>query len=384
MPATYIPDQMRETVQSLGVSTTGMNYAAVRTLFSELVGEFVNVRLYGAKGDGVTDDTTALQNAVNAASGRTILIPAGTYILSDTITIPRTENGIRITGSGSRATVLKNQTRTGAPIIEIEQGADGSPAVPGIRGCVIEHMRIIGGSTGGGNGIDVGYRFGGVQLNDLYLTSIGGDGINAVSGNAVDITCNNVEVNTCYGIGFNFTAAATINTLSMNCCYANTCTDGFKIAGVAAATLVACMADNNSLYGYRLAGSVTLVGCTAENNSGYGFAAVGAGNLTWIGCHVHNQANGYANLASNRLMLIGCTESHSAGFNPGAILSLNSSATGATYKIGSSFSGSPTIASGAVYINLDQLAHIADATAETTTTTLNSLLAALQTAGIMA
>ncbi len=43
---------------------------------------------YGAKGDGVTDDTAALQLAINEHTGRhrVIYFPAGTYLVSATLT----------------------------------------------------------------------------------------------------------------------------------------------------------------------------------------------------------------------------------------------------------------------------------------------------------
>jgi len=46
----------------------------------------VSVKDFGAVGDGVTDDTTAIQNAINASSGL-VLIPAGTYIITSDLTI---------------------------------------------------------------------------------------------------------------------------------------------------------------------------------------------------------------------------------------------------------------------------------------------------------
>lgn len=46
---------------------------------------WVNLKSLGAKGDGVTDDTAAIQRAV--AEHRTIYIPSGHYIVTDTITL---------------------------------------------------------------------------------------------------------------------------------------------------------------------------------------------------------------------------------------------------------------------------------------------------------
>ncbi len=47
----------------------------------------INVRDYGAKGNGISDDTETIRQAVkaNLNSDRTILFPAGTYLVSDTI-----------------------------------------------------------------------------------------------------------------------------------------------------------------------------------------------------------------------------------------------------------------------------------------------------------
>ena len=45
----------------------------------------INVKDYGAKGDGITDDTAAIQKAIDNNLGKTIFFPHGTYIVSDTI-----------------------------------------------------------------------------------------------------------------------------------------------------------------------------------------------------------------------------------------------------------------------------------------------------------
>src|SRR5262249_4445402 len=58
----------------------------------------VNVRSYGATGDGTTDDTASIQNAANAAQalGQPLFFPPGTYLHNSTLTF----NGIVVNGTG--------------------------------------------------------------------------------------------------------------------------------------------------------------------------------------------------------------------------------------------------------------------------------------------
>jgi hypothetical protein len=55
--------------------------------FSMIDGDVVNVFDYGAKGDGVTDDTAAVQAALNAGSGKTVYFPEGQYIVSSPLSV---------------------------------------------------------------------------------------------------------------------------------------------------------------------------------------------------------------------------------------------------------------------------------------------------------
>ncbi len=54
------------------------------------VGSFQSVRSAGAAGNGVTDDTNALQNAINSATsaGKVVFFDAGTYLVTKTLSIP--------------------------------------------------------------------------------------------------------------------------------------------------------------------------------------------------------------------------------------------------------------------------------------------------------
>jgi polygalacturonase len=49
--------------------------------------ERISVKDFGATGDGTTDDTAAIQAAVTASAGKALYFPAGTYIVSDIITL---------------------------------------------------------------------------------------------------------------------------------------------------------------------------------------------------------------------------------------------------------------------------------------------------------
>jgi hypothetical protein len=77
-------------------------------------GAVFNVLDYGAVGNNVADDTSAIQAAINAAgvNGGTVWIPAGTYKCTSTLTMAKF---VYIKGAGIRATTLQWNT-TGAGI----------------------------------------------------------------------------------------------------------------------------------------------------------------------------------------------------------------------------------------------------------------------------
>ncbi len=53
------------------------------------LGDIINVKDHGAKGDGVTDDTAAINAVMGMASAtKLIYFPAGSYIVTGTINVP--------------------------------------------------------------------------------------------------------------------------------------------------------------------------------------------------------------------------------------------------------------------------------------------------------
>jgi Pectate lyase superfamily protein/Major tropism determinant N-terminal domain len=96
-------------------TVTGVDelHPITRTL-QDKIDDYVSVKDFGAKGDGVTDDTAAIQRALDRAFAgnektllqnhhRTIYFPAGQYVVSDTIKIPPFS---RIQGEGKRTTLI--------------------------------------------------------------------------------------------------------------------------------------------------------------------------------------------------------------------------------------------------------------------------------------
>lgn len=94
------------------------------------VSDIVSARASGAKGDGSTDDTSALQSAINAAAqaGQVVYVDHGDYIVTSTLTIPP---GSKIVGE-SYSVILSsgsffNDINNPKPVVQIgTAGQSGS------------------------------------------------------------------------------------------------------------------------------------------------------------------------------------------------------------------------------------------------------------------
>ena len=80
----------------------------VAQLFPDVV---FNVKDFGAKGDGVADDTAVIQNAIDAANalgGGIVFLPSGTYLITDTLTLYNNIHfqGLGGIGSGASSTLI--------------------------------------------------------------------------------------------------------------------------------------------------------------------------------------------------------------------------------------------------------------------------------------
>lgn len=91
------------TASSLTVGTDALTLSSVtRSIITE---PYVNALDYGVAGDGVTNDTTALQAALSAAANGKLFIPAGTYKLTSSLNL--IGYGISVEGAGQGQTDLR-------------------------------------------------------------------------------------------------------------------------------------------------------------------------------------------------------------------------------------------------------------------------------------
>lgn len=86
-----------------------------RTVHARLDDE-INVKDYGAKGDNATDDYAAFAAAIaaaEAAGGGDVIVPGGTFLLSQTVTLPPY---VALRGEGANRTILKSTSITGSVV----------------------------------------------------------------------------------------------------------------------------------------------------------------------------------------------------------------------------------------------------------------------------
>jgi hypothetical protein len=179
---------------------------------------------YGAVGDGVTDDTAALQAALNAAAGKAFIFPAGVYIVSASLLYP---GNIKIFGVGNNSVIkVKTGTALTTPVLCSADWYNnsttcGSPVE-------ISDIQIDGNSaTSGANAhgfVAMNYWS---SFDRISINTVAGDGFlySAQSRNGTHIsnTCvepkiSRIQIRTCGGDGIHIKDSGSP---------LNSCTDGF-------------------------------------------------------------------------------------------------------------------------------------------------------------
>ncbi|WP_409342064.1 right-handed parallel beta-helix repeat-containing protein [Paenibacillus sp. MBLB4367] len=174
------------------VSSSGARFKRV------FEGETVSAKWFGAKGDGVTDDTAAVQAALYSGAGTTF-VPDGTYIIDGVVTAP-------FNIAPNRGLDIPDHTHLQlSPKAVLKMKTNASDAYTVIRIQDRTHVKLSGGTIEGDRSTHTGttgeWGYGiclngakNVTIEDVIIKNCWGDGIFINQGIATTAPSSNVKI----------------------------------------------------------------------------------------------------------------------------------------------------------------------------------------------
>ena len=143
---------------------------AVSSKLYKRINDVIDVKDFGAVGNGVTNDTSAFQSALNSAAltSGTVFVPPGTYVLNS-ITVP---SGVTLKGWEGAKLIPIAGFGSGAALITIASGAVGSA----VYGFTIDIPLSFSNSSG--VYVNTNAQF--CKVTDLHFPNGGGFAVNLV------------------------------------------------------------------------------------------------------------------------------------------------------------------------------------------------------------
>ncbi|WP_431480920.1 putative Ig domain-containing protein [Pseudomonas thivervalensis] len=218
-----------------------------------------NVQNFGAKGDGITDDTAAIQSAIDAAAaagGGQVYMPTGTYIVSGgeepSDGCLMLKSNVYLYGDGMGDTTVKLADGSDTKITGIIRSAYGEETHDfGVSNLTIDGNRDS--TTGKVDGWFNGY-------------------IPGEEGYDSNVTLDSVEIKDCSGYGFD-PHEQTVNMVIKNSVSHGNGLDGFVADFLSDSTFENNIAYNNDRHGFNIVTSThdfTMTNNVAYDNGGNG------------------------------------------------------------------------------------------------------------------
>lgn len=240
--------------------------ALTKATYSMIAGAPVNVNDYGAVGDGTTDDTAAIQAAIN--TGQDVVFPSSAYLISAPLVI----GSQRLTGGANATTFNRPQT-----IINVSGNIPCFTNEAGEPSFVIDGFCIFYGSTvpstSTGNDQKIAFKFTNNTLWPAYVeikncTVLGAwygyfDNTGTYLSKLTQVACRNTKR------GFYKENGTTIE---FDTCSSSEGEQGFFISAVLSPRLQNCSADN-----------ITVTTSTPQRTANYFGACIGLTIDGWDG-----------------------------------------------------------------------------------------------------
>lgn len=261
------------TSKSIGHRATG----GVRRSVSDKIGEFVSVKDFGAVGNGVADDTAAVQAAINASSK--IHLPPGNYKITSTLLYHTVgySTALTIIGSGMYTSGFTFAFNTGQPLLRLD--GCSSQLYQFQNGGTLQDFYVV---PAGGYAIDT--QGAAIELIGVWNSSISRVRIDGVRGDGIRVPLR-------ADLNVNPDAYATINLKVSHCRIINC--SGLGVHGdggvsFGSPTFEQCYIGINAKGGLLLGGhQPTIKGGSVFSN---GKGAVGAAGIYFK--RIHTNING--------------------------------------------------------------------------------------------
>ena len=172
------------------VSYAPAGTGAVATTVQAKLRESVSVKDFGAVGDGVTDDTAAIQAALDAATS--VHFPEGTYLVESAINLP-SSSGFKLSGSKRSSTTIKASGLFSGVVFNRAVGSASAYVISDMtidgNGLATHGIKILQGSYGvltnlevkGATSAAVELGGGGADVGSTQITECDFDGENVAN-----------------------------------------------------------------------------------------------------------------------------------------------------------------------------------------------------------